>query len=233
MQVSNQEKERRLDTILDGQDPDMTALDTYASTEALTAASDAQLEQLLLEDEAMRQESNDQLRDQVIGILAQRNGTDYVAELFQRAKMGETVWQLWPAGDAQKHLDHETHTPADRAREAFKEHDLLIWQLIPDNLTHFQIDENGVWSMYLDEPELVHMPHFDVLLDDEMSGMMEVDKTWNVRGIQAISTVAGTSVNVDLVEFHSIRGEMVITTNSPLAPVIHVDPNDFLQVIFP
>lgn len=233
MQANAHEKERRLETILDGRNPEAPELDTYASTEALTAATDVELEELLMENPDMQRESNDTIRDQVLGILAERHGPDYVAKLFVRARSQDLSWEMWPVGDAQKHLDHETHTPAERAREAFKEFNIPIWSLVPDDIEHFQIDDNGVWNMYLPDKELIQMPYFDVVLEDEISGIIEPDHCWNIRGIQAISNVQGAAVELDMVEFITYRSDVIVTTNHPLAPVVHIDPNDFLQVILP
>ncbi len=233
MQANAHEKERRLETILDGQSPDAPGLDTYASEEALSAATDIELEELLLQNPDMQRETNDAMRDQVLSVLAERHGPDYVAKLFLRAKSQDLSWEMWPVGDAQKHLDHEHHTPAERAREAFKEHNIPIWSLVPDDIEHFQIDDNGVWNMYLPDKELIHMPYFDVLLEDEISGIMEPDHCWNVLGIHAISNVHGATVDLSMVEFITYRSDVIVTTNHPLAPVVHIDPNDFLQFILP
>jgi hypothetical protein len=233
MQSNEQEKEQRLDAILEGKDPASPGLSSYANEAALSSASSEEIEALLLDDPSMQRAQNDSLRETALRVLSDRHGADYVTKLFQRAKKQDLSWEMWPVGDAQQHLDHDEYSPAERAREAFREHNMPLEFLVPDEVEHFQIDDNGVWNLYLPDKELLHMPQFDILLEDELSGIMEPDHCWNILGVHAIATVEGTAVDIDLVEFYVLGANVIVTTSHPLCPVVHINPDDFIQVILP
>lgn len=217
----------RLEHILEGKDPDRPSEEINASVDALQEASDAELERLIT-DPALEKAENAAIREQVMALLSERKGADFVDELLQQAEVDQSSWlQMMSGGEGEV----EGETPAKRARETFAKYMNPLAEIIPDDLSSFIIDPQGNFYMRMETPELVHLRDFDLLIGEEISGTLEPDRIRDVFGLTAMSQMDQELVQFQLLEFFVQGRDITIMTDHPLARVVHLLYDDFLVVV--
>lgn len=218
----------RIETILRGRDPDRPGVSLTASRDVLESSSTAELERLLASPELEAPE-NAALRDELLGVLQMRCGSAYLDRVLEGVR--DVDGGNWVQEVSQNYRLDMEKTPAQRAREALREFNCPLAEIIPEHVERFHIDSEGLFFMELEAQEMVHFSDFDMLLGEEVSGRVEVDRLEELFGVSAMVFVQDRAVDITLTEMHVDGDRITIVTDHPLARVVHMKRDDFLFAI--
>ncbi len=225
----NIQLEKRIDAVLEGKEtqPQDAEMDLKASREALEAATTAELEQLLTSPE-IGTPQNEGIRDQILGLLTERLGADYVGELLAAMRPVGGAWLQFVTSREEEDAER---TPADRARDKLRELHCPLAEIVPDHVMNFVIDPNGTFYMRLEQTEMVHLKDFDILLEEEISGIVEEDWAHHLHGVKGLAQMQDSMIEFEVRELRVDRTRVTITTDHPVARVVQVHMDQFLFAI--
>lgn len=218
----------RIDTILQGRDPDRPSVSLTASRDVLESSSTAELERLLASPELEAPE-NAMLRDELLGVLQMRCGNAYLDRVMEGVR--DVDGDHWITEVSQNYRLDMEKTPAERAREALREYHCPLAEIVPEHVERFHIDTEGNFFMELEAQEMVHFSDFDMLLSEEISGRVEAERLEDLCGVSAMVFVQDRAVDITLTEMHVDGDRITVVTDHPLARVVQMKRDDFLFAV--
>ena len=119
----------------------------------------------------------------------------------------------------------------DLKKEKLQEFYCPLAEILPHHVTTFIVDANGTFYLRLEQEEVVHLPDFDIVLSEEMSGVLEEDYAYNLNGIKGLAQVQNSVIEFNINEFNVDRTNVTMVTDHPVARVVTVHMDQFIFAI--
>ena len=222
--------DKNIDLILDGKDPDKPDVDFRASKAVLQDATTAELEELLGSPE-IGVEENEAIREQALEILTLRLGPDYVANLMDSLRDKDSPFLMYVTSYEKDGEGDRDKSKAMQAKEKLAELHCPLAEIIPYHVMTFIMDPNGTFYIRLEQDEVVHLKDFDLILSEEMSGIMEEDYAYQLHGITGMAQVQNSVIEFKVNEFQVDRTNVTMLTDHPIARVVTVHMDQFIFAI--
>lgn len=220
--------EQNIEGIIDENAVELPKQDIFDARQTLKEASTEELE-LLLSSRDIGLPQNQDMRDMVLELLTEQRGARYVADLLESLR--EVDASAWLKYVTSANLGGDNLTQAERAREELRRVNNPLAEIIPDGVVTFIMDDNGTFYLRLEQEETAHMADFDLRLAEEVSGIAEMDYTYALHGVTALAQVNGKLLEIDFQEIRANGEDITITTNHPIAKIVHLRRDDFIFAV--
>jgi len=219
--------QKTLNTLLESESPDIQAAEVQRQVAALETYPTQELE-AMLQDPELGHPANRAVRDEILRVLADRCGADFVNNLIKNVERQGGGWAFYATSQEQAGSTQESS--AQRAKDAFKAFDLPLADLIPDKVESFIIDESGIFYLELTDTKFLHMQGYELVLDKFITGWMEPYKVTGLTGIHAIKDIYTETVELAFTSLEVVGQMAIITTDHPMASQIEMPIDDLITI---
>lgn len=217
---------KAINDLMQGQTPEVEGMELQKTLDGLEKHSTEELEQLLM-DPSLAEGVNASLRDEILRILGERKGRDYVNGLVANATREPQADQAQinfdPNATAEK-------TPAERAREVLASYGNPLADAIPKDVKSFLVNADGAFYLELHEGRSIQMKDYDLVMDQVVTGQMESGVVNNLTGIKAVKEIYTEQVEIRFLGMEVSGNMIIITTDHPMAPKLQLGIDELIAL---